>query len=142
MVGGIWKQHQNYWPTLAGWCKEVRDQLCILNTTIGEEGAEDQINWDKEKSGVYSVRSAYRLLHSQKGLWSVQDHDSLWRKIWQVNAPTKVLNFVWWALLNCLPTRSWLVLKCVPIHNVCHFCNNEEETVIHILVKCPVARKC
>lgn len=88
---------------------DSRDQGCILNTKIGEVGIEDHMYWCKENSGIYSVKSAYRLLQSQKGLWNVLDNDSLWRKIWQVKVPAKVLNFVWRVVSNVLPTRSLLV---------------------------------
>lgn len=56
-----------------------RDQRCIRNITIGESG--DCLYWSKESTRHYSVRSAYRLLQSQKNLWRREDNDSLWHKI-------------------------------------------------------------
>lgn len=71
-----------------------RDQGCILNTRLNTRITEDRIYWSKEVSGEYSVRSAYRLLQTQKGRWSENDNGSLWRKMWQVKAPPKVLNLI------------------------------------------------
>ncbi|KAL8107925.1 hypothetical protein AgCh_024360 [Apium graveolens] len=118
------------------------DQGRILSTKINTDSEEDQLYWCKENAGMYTVRSAYRLLQIQKGLWQNSDSSSLWRKIWQVKAPTMILNFLWKALSNCLPTRSQLVQKFIQILNVCPFCNAEEETVMHVLVTCPIPRQC
>lgn len=120
----------------------ARDQDCIINTKVHEQGSEDRLYWCKETSGVYSVRSAYRLLQAQKNLWQSRDNISFWRKVWRVKAPPKVLNLIWRALSNSLPTKSQLVQKFVPILNTCPFCNTEEETTMHVLVTCPVAKQC
>ncbi|XP_074346174.1 uncharacterized protein LOC141684940 [Apium graveolens] len=61
---------------------DSRDQGGILNTKIGGADIHDHLYWCKENLGIYSVRSVYRLLQFQKGLWNVQDNNSLWRKIW------------------------------------------------------------
>lgn len=39
-----------------------RDQQCILNTPIRQSQAEDKLFWCKENNGLYSVKSAYRVL--------------------------------------------------------------------------------
>lgn len=44
-----------------------RDQSCIMVIPISESGNEDIIFWSFEDSGNYSVKSAYRLLQSQRG---------------------------------------------------------------------------
>lgn len=44
-----------------------RDQDCIISITLNELNNEDIMYWSIEKSGVYSVRSAYNLIQKQKG---------------------------------------------------------------------------
>lgn len=116
----------------------LRDQQCILNTRIGDEN-EDSMYWWQESSGEYSVRSAYRLIQARKGLWRVSDNNSVWRDIWRIKAPPKVLNLVWRALSNCLPTKINLHAKFVLVTTTCPICSGEEETVLHALVVCPFA---
>lgn len=43
-----------------------RDQQCILNTKPEEEMSQDMTYWQLEKTGVYSVKSAYKFLQTQK----------------------------------------------------------------------------
>lgn len=119
-----------------------RDQQCILHTRSGDEDEEDSMYWWHESSGEYSVRSAYRLIQAQKGLWWVSDNNSVWRYIWRIRAPPKVLNLVWRAISNCLPTKTNLHAKFVPVTTTCPICSGEEETVLHALVVCPFANSC
>ncbi|KAL8116352.1 hypothetical protein AgCh_022741 [Apium graveolens] len=66
----------------------------------------------------------------------------MWRYIWRIRAPPKVLNLVWRAISNCLPTKSNLHAKFVPVTTTCPICSGEEETVLHALVVCPFANSC
>ncbi|KAL8131281.1 hypothetical protein AgCh_007272 [Apium graveolens] len=132
-----------------GWDEEIlrdlfntRDQQCIRRITLTDSSEEDEVYWGKEASGMYSVRSAYRLLQEQKNLWRQEDQTSAWRKTWRVKAPPKVLNFMWRALSNCLPTMVMLSQKQVPVSSVCQVCRNGEETVEHILCHCTLATQC
>ncbi len=51
---------------------------------------EDTWYWLANTNGVYSVKSAYRLL-----IGEVSDVDSnMWRQIWKLEVPAKVRNFV------------------------------------------------
>lgn len=120
----------------------VRDQQCIFNTSINSRVAEDRIYWSKEVNGDYSVRSACRLLQAQKERWTADDNNSLWRKMWQVKAPPKVLNLIWRALSYCLPTMVLLDQKRVSVVKTCPVCNGEDETIFHALVTCPFAHQC
>ncbi|KAL8103332.1 hypothetical protein AgCh_027775 [Apium graveolens] len=84
----------------------------------------------------------YRLLQAQKERWTTDDNNSLWRKMWQVKAPPKVLNLIWRALSYCLPTMVMLDKKRVPVVKTCPVCNGEDETILHTLVTCPFAHQC
>ncbi|KAF4382084.1 hypothetical protein F8388_001229 [Cannabis sativa] len=63
-------------------------------------------------------------------------------KIYQLNFPPNVLNFLWRASTNSLPTRINLSTKHVPIAATCPFCFAAPETILHVLVQCSFARSC
>lgn len=46
-----------------------RDQQCINNIVLENDVDEDRLFWKYEESGNYSVKSAYRLIQVQKGLY-------------------------------------------------------------------------
>lgn len=119
-----------------------RDQQCILKTTIGGEGREDTLFWNEDASEEYTVRSAYRLLQRQKEAGHTFDNSNLWKVLWRIKAPAKVLYMVWRALSRCLPTKKILRTKHVPVSEICPVCNGDEETIIHALVSCPFAAQC
>ncbi|XP_074336055.1 uncharacterized protein LOC141673224 [Apium graveolens] len=117
---------------------EERDQDCILNTRIEENSKEDSIYWKMEKSGVYYVRSVYRLLQMQRNYWNDNDTDSVWR----IKAPPKTLNLLWRALSSCLPTRVQLQQKHVQVTTECPVCLSGDESVYHAPVSSTFASQC
>ena len=56
--------------------------------------------------------------------------------------PNKVKNFVWQAATNVLPTAVNLISKRVNIPPTCAVCLASDETVLHSLVECNVAKAC
>lgn len=69
---------------------------------------EDTYNWywTREKMGVYSVKSTYAVL--QEAMTNRQEHDSFWKKLWNLKIPVKVNNFLWRAASNCFPYKRSL----------------------------------
>lgn len=57
----------------------------------------DCIIWEHEKSGIFSVKSAYDLFQKQSKqdgeCSNAKDQSKLWRKLWQMNVPNKVKIF-------------------------------------------------
>ncbi|XP_074328372.1 uncharacterized protein LOC141666280 [Apium graveolens] len=96
-----------------------RDQRCILRIALVNHREVDSVYWSKENSGVYFVKSAYKMLQDQKGRWRTEDASSLWCKLWKIKAPPKALNLVWRALEGCLPIMTMLVHKHVPVLSTC-----------------------
>ncbi|XP_074374166.1 uncharacterized protein LOC141714552 [Apium graveolens] len=60
---------------------EERDQQSILNTMIEQGLEKDVLCWKHEHSGQYSVKSAYRLIQSQKVVGNEEDNSTFWRWI-------------------------------------------------------------
>uniref|UniRef100_A0A803NYV7 Uncharacterized protein n=1 Tax=Cannabis sativa TaxID=3483 RepID=A0A803NYV7_CANSA len=67
---------------------------------------------------------------------------NLWRSLWKTKVPPKVIHFVWKAITGCLPTRTQLYTKHVPVQLDCPCCSREEESIFHVLVTCNFAQSC
>lgn len=119
-----------------------RDQGCILNVQIDDTCEKDTLYWSREVTGNYTVKSAYNMLKEQKGQWRSTQQEDVWVKLWKIKAPPKVLNHLWRALSQCLPTMSQLQQKHVPVSATCPVCSGGEETILHALVNCTVAAQC
>ncbi|KAM6564303.1 hypothetical protein CsatB_024301 [Cannabis sativa] len=68
------------------------------------------------------------------------DNSVFWRLLWQLQLPPKVLNFLWRASTNSLPTRFHLSTKHVPIAATCPFCLAAPEMTLHVQVGCSFAQ--
>ena len=64
----------------------------------------------------------------------------LWNKIWKLDVPLKVQNFVWRACSDILPAQANLFRRKVPIDPLCTVCGQVDEMVTHALWECPLAR--
>ena len=117
----------------------------ILAIPLNNPNSQDRLTWRENRAQSFSVCSAYqvalRLLHPHQAEHSlVQAHGSTWRRIWKLNVPPKVHNFLWRACSGCLPTRENLQKKRVRVNKKCELCCHHCETICHVLWECPFAR--
>jgi hypothetical protein len=80
---------------------------------LSDRRTDDVLAWHPERSGIFSVRSAYRLGQTLQDIpqatASSSNPDgerSLWRKIWKANVPPKVRIFAWKLGRDALPTKK------------------------------------
>ena len=67
----------------------------------------DKVIWPFTPSGHYTVKSGYHFLYEGSAPVQVSaDDSSLWKKIWGLEVPNKVKNFVWRACKETLPTKE------------------------------------
>ncbi|XP_060959275.1 uncharacterized protein LOC133030519 [Cannabis sativa] len=118
----------------------ARDQSLIMSVPLPMTVHEDCWTWSKEKSGFYSVKSAYGWLRNQS--IPVGADASLWKNFWKIKVQPKVLHFGWRAIFGILATKVQLNTKHVYVNRICRFCNMAEETIMHILVSCNFAKSC
>ena len=110
----------------------------ILSTTLSSRAPNDLLVWGGEKSGKYSVRSAYRMLatvdldgnpeFSTTEYWRM-----FWKKIWSVKVPFKIRNFLWRVCIDALPTLVKLQRRTIIFIARCSFCLAEDEDIMHAL---------
>uniref|UniRef100_A0A803NW84 RNase H type-1 domain-containing protein n=1 Tax=Cannabis sativa TaxID=3483 RepID=A0A803NW84_CANSA len=118
------------------------DSDLILSIQLSSSSGIDCWYWSKETSGIYSIRSAYKLLEFVNGNWPSTGGMNHWKQIWNLNVPAKVQHLLWRVIPGCLPTKLQLSIKHVPVDLTCPMCNLEPETVSHVLFRYNFARSC
>lgn len=96
----------------------------------------------------YSVRSAYRLLKEEQtasamaktGETRTSADEHVWKAAWKVNVPPKVRVFWWRVLHNSLPSKTELKRSHVTLESFCEVCGDPDESLYHVIFRCPVAR--
>ncbi|CAN6690416.1 unnamed protein product [Malus baccata var. baccata] len=87
----------------------------ILDIPLRHCSNRDRLVWTASRSGIYSVREGYHWIHSSRGQLGVPDSGvpsslgtSVWKAIWQTNAPPKICHFLWRAAREALATVGGL----------------------------------
>uniref|UniRef100_A0A0A9CVB5 Reverse transcriptase zinc-binding domain-containing protein n=1 Tax=Arundo donax TaxID=35708 RepID=A0A0A9CVB5_ARUDO len=96
---------------------------------------EDQHFWKHEASGKYYSKSAYNTFF----LGSVSFEP--WRRLWKSWAPAKCKMFLWLAIRNICWTADRLEKRGLRHLECCPLCDQENETVQHLLTTCVFARQ-
>jgi hypothetical protein len=132
------------------WNKEMVERIfipseasLILSTTLSSRAPNDLLIWGGEKSGKYSVRSAYRILATidldgNPGCSTSEYWRMFWKKIWSVQVPFKSRNFLWRVCIDALPTLVKLQCRTIISTACCSFCLAEDEDILHALWTCPL----
>ena len=119
-------------------------QTAILLTQLSNIRARDKLCWKENKMQHFTVKTAYQVaLRMHRGTGAehsrVRDDKRFWSRIWKLNVPPKVRNFVWRACTDILPTRANLYRRKIPIDPLCSICKQTDETVEHAIWECPLA---
>ena len=117
----------------------------VLQIRLRSLEGRDTLIWNENKAQTFSVRISYQVALRMKGTGNgehsrVQEDKPVWNRLWQLSIPPKVRNFVWRASSDILPIRASLACRQVPIDPKCAMCGSSDETVLHILWQCPLAR--
>jgi hypothetical protein len=129
------------------WTNDVRNDLsdiaflqftCIWTTVQDIQlvpGVVDLHIWTPSSSGAFSSKSAYERFFV--GAVNFEPADRIW-KTW---APTKCKFFLWLAALNRCWTVDRLARRGLEHLERCPLCDQEDETVQHLLASCVFARE-
>jgi hypothetical protein len=128
------------------WVRDIKPTLSLVGIqqyltlwdTLGEivlTLQEDHHVWRFESSGLFSSRSCYKVLF----LGSITFEP--WKRLWKSWAPPKCKTFLWLAMQNKCWTADKLQKRGLPYLEACPFCEQEQETVQHLLTGCVFARQ-
>ncbi|KAM6559851.1 hypothetical protein CsatA_029090 [Cannabis sativa] len=121
---------------------DSRDVELIKQVPLSVSLRSDSWYWNKDLASFFTVKSSYNHLQTVNGSWNSSMEDDVWKMLWKIKAPPKVLHFAWKALSGRLPTRTQLYSKHVPVALHCVLCNYGEESIFHVLVQCSFAHSC
>lgn len=116
---------------------EERDAELIRQIPISNQVQCDSWFWILEQSGLFNVKSCYRGLVGEQNWPQV----NFWKKLWSLDVPGKVVNFIWRACRSVIPKAVALEGKRVQIDTRCSWCLSQEEDIIHVLFRCSFAKK-
>jgi hypothetical protein len=107
----------------------LADVEAILKINLPVRPSEDFLAWAMEKSGLFSVRSAYNLALNLENLeksWASSrapnGERKLWKNVWNGNVPPKVNVFTWKLCKDALPTKHGKYKRKMEVEGVCNLC--------------------
>jgi hypothetical protein len=95
----------------------------------------DQLTWKWTADGDYSAKSCYLATFHGSIKFSP------WKLIWKTWAPPRIRFFLWQALKNRCWTADRLQRRHLPHPPRCVLCDQEQETMHHLLITCPFSRQ-
>lgn len=102
----------------------------------------DLVVWHHTCLGEYTVKSGYHvacsLEHKLSGLAVTRSRS----RIWNLQVPFKVRNFMWRCCHGCLPLRSALSYSRQDVPLACVRCALHEDDYQHFFISCSFARAC
>uniref|UniRef100_A0A2N9I4W7 Reverse transcriptase domain-containing protein n=1 Tax=Fagus sylvatica TaxID=28930 RepID=A0A2N9I4W7_FAGSY len=126
---------------------EASEAAIIKSIPLSNRISSDVLIWSETRNGMYSVKSAYHLLMEAKQRNEASESSNtsrerdLWKGIWEASVPQKIKLFIWKACKGILPTKLNLFRKKVSNSFTCEFCDEEPESVEHVLVECQFAQE-
>ncbi|CAN0846889.1 Putative ribonuclease H protein At1g65750 [Linum grandiflorum] len=133
-------------PNRDGWnWNAIRDEVSVAEADaiqriqIGPDDLEDRWMWKHEKTGRFSVRTAYHATHGKNnpsGNHRSQEDSVTWKWIWGLPLPRKIGFFLWRMMNRGLATKLQLSRRnCAP-NSGCPLCA-QVESIHHCLFNCP-----
>jgi hypothetical protein len=132
--------------TTRGWVQDIRGAITlsvlseffnVWDLTVHwdlHQDHEDKHIWLLSSSGLHSTNSAYA------GFFFGSTTFKPWERIWKACAPGKCKFFMWLVAHGRCWTADRLARKGLPHPHLCPLCDQEEETLNHLLISCVFPR--
>ena len=120
----------------------------VLKIRLPQSTSEDFIAWHFERSGVFSVRSAYRLAVNDKeanrdlgqSSTAPTGERKIWSVLWKANVPPKIRNFGWRLATESLGVQTSRHKRGLELFPTCSICGMEPEDGYHAVMRCTKAK--
>ena len=120
----------------------------VLKIRLPNHQMDDFPAWHHEKSGLFTVKSAYKLAWNLSGKGVVQSSSStatsgerkIWSRVWNAKVQAKVKIFIWKLAQDKLPTWENKRRRKIEMNGTCPVCGTKGENSYHATVECTKAR--
>lgn len=120
--------------------EELRE---IQKIPISFTNRADKLIWRHTSSGSYTVKSGY--LQAAKKMRPISNQPSssfspskeMWTRLWNIPTIPKVRLFMWKVVKNWIACKENLFRKKCAHNPLCPICEEENESIEHILFRCP-----
>jgi len=114
----------------------------VLKIRIPSRPTDDSLAWHFEKSGLFSVRSAYKLalrdVIQQQGVASTSSlmdgGRRAWKQLWSTPVPHKLKIFAWKLATEGLATMQNRMRTNLESDSTCRLCGRGEEDGYHAVI--------
>ena len=121
------------------------DVQAIKEIPIGYVTQSDFYTWHYDRSGVFTVRSCYRMIIDTKRRRenyfegraepsNGAETECAWKRLWKVQVPSKLRIFSWRLVRSSLPTGEVRAPRGMATTPVCPVCNATTDTWRHSLL--------
>ena len=121
----------------------------IRNIPLPSRQQEDHWAWHYDKRGIFSVRSAYKMLvntrdsrtawlESSDGRSDRKGEEKEWSELWHVRVPSKLRIFLWRLAKQSLPSADVLHHRHMAERSICMLCG-KQDSWRHALIECNMA---
>ena len=90
------------------------------------------------------MQKAYEILTHHANVFgpplSINTQPTIWKLLWKIKLPHKILTFTWKILHHAIPVKAELNCRGVHCAMNCLMCNNAIETQDHLFLHCDLAR--
>ncbi|CAN1179618.1 Putative ribonuclease H protein At1g65750 [Linum perenne] len=114
---------------------EAVDVVAGMSPPQENRGPDDWV-WGLEKSGVFSIKSAYNLICEIDSIPS----SNLWKVVWGWIGPSRIKHFLWLAAKDKLLTNEGRCRRGLSTDDNCGWCGMATESIVHVLRDCSFAR--
>lgn len=110
----------------------------ILNTPILDL-EQERLVWTPSLTWSFSVKTSHNLIIKSR-LNSLQGQDINWKLIWGARQHGRHALLLWKMLTNTLSTLEILQQYSFLKETNCYFCSQDQETIHHLLLCCPITK--
>lgn len=111
----------------------------IYDIPLTSDEPENKIVWYHAINEVYTTKNGYSWLILRKLGYGL--HRFFWRAIWKLGVPPKIQVFTWRIGHDLLPTNAKIALINLAFNKLYPRCNEVEETLVHAIRDCVMARE-
>ena len=142
-VHDLWIHSCKEWDVeLLGEIFSPRDAQAIASIPLSSKSPPDSLIWHWDNHGNYTVKSGYRIARWLSLHGNLPSRPVAWNMLWDLSIPPKIKLCLWRACKGCLPTRSALYARGMPVTDTCILCGGHEEDLMHLFLSCLFALSC